>query len=109
MGTLGFFPVSKEISDARSLVLPTEGTYDERPSKRITLGLRVLNQSRNVIVLGTGVSKADIVKKVFLDEDSELPVSKISLEKGRLVWLLDKDAARCLPYKFLSQSSYWSP
>ncbi|WP_147431759.1 MULTISPECIES: 6-phosphogluconolactonase [Mesotoga] len=55
MGTLGFFPGSKEISDVRSLVLPTEGTYDERPSKRITLGLRALNQSRNVIVLGTGV------------------------------------------------------
>ncbi len=106
--TGALFPGSKEISDVRSLVLPTEGTYEDRPSKRITLGLRALNQSRNVIVLGTGVSKADIVKKVFLDKDSELPVSKISPEKGRLIWLLDKDAARSLPDRFLSQSSCWS-
>jgi len=108
MGTLGFFLGSKEINDASSLVLSTEGTYEDRPSKRITLGLRALNQSRNVIVLGIGTSKAGIVRKSFLEKDSELPISKISPEKGRLIWLLDQDAARSLPDRFFSQSSCWS-
>ncbi|MBN2219863.1 MAG: 6-phosphogluconolactonase [Kosmotogaceae bacterium] len=107
--TGALFPGSKEICDVRSLILPTEGTYEDRPSKRITLGLRALNHSRNVIVLGTGVSKAGIVKKVFLEKDSELPVSKISPSEGRVMWLLDKDAARFLPDRFLSKSSCWNP
>jgi len=99
--TGSIFPGSTEIHDYDSLVLTSEVSYDGRPSRRVTLGLRALKQARNVFVLAFGKAKAEIARLVLVQNDSELPISLVSPEYGKLFWMIDREAARFLPKDFL--------
>ena len=53
----------------------------------------VLNNSKTIIFLVSGKSKAGIVKSVLKDKNKTLPAAQIKPKKGDLFWCLDKDAA----------------
>ncbi len=99
--TGSLFPGSTEIHDHDSLVLTSEVSYDGRPSKRVTLGLRALKQARHIFVLASGKAKAEIARLVLVQNDCELPISLVSPEYGELFWMIDKEAAGLLPKDFL--------
>jgi len=101
--TGSLFPGSTEIIDRDSLVLTSEVSYDGRPSKRVTLGLRALKQARNIFVLASGKAKAKIARLVLVQNDCELPISLVSPEYGELFWMIDKEAAQLLPKTFLDE------
>lgn len=61
---------------------------------RLTLTFPVINASRQVIFLVSGVSKAGIVSRVLDKDNAELlPAARVKPTNGDLLWLLDKAAA----------------
>lgn len=63
-------------------------------SHRVTLTLPVINNARQVVFLVTGAGKARIVAEILEGADGAgYPAAQVVPRKGRLVWLLDGDAA----------------
>ncbi len=63
---------------------------------RLTLTYDVLNRAKRVCFLVSGKEKAPILRIVFEDKDARLPAQKIHPVQGKLIWLLDKEAASLL-------------
>jgi len=65
---------------------------------RITLTGNIINASKNVVFLVTGSGKSDIVREVIqrTGEWNKYPASHIQPKEGKLIWLLDKNAAALL-------------
>jgi 6-phosphogluconolactonase len=66
---------------------------------RLTLTPPILNRSRMVLFLASGLNKAAILAKVIYGERNpdELPSQVIDPSAGKLIWLIDQDAASQLP------------
>lgn len=62
---------------------------------RITMTQVLINASRNVVFPASGGGKADALRKVLEGhfQHERLPAQAIKPIKGRLTWLVDKDAA----------------
>jgi 6-phosphogluconolactonase len=62
---------------------------------RLTLTLPVLNAARRAVFLVTGEEKRDVVSAVAERKggSSALPASRVQLERGSLIWILDEAAA----------------
>ncbi len=62
---------------------------------RITLTLPAINHANNVVFLVTGESKAGISQRVLGGqlEQGVLPAEFVQPVEGKVIWLLDKDAA----------------
>jgi 6-phosphogluconolactonase len=69
------------------------------PPIRLTFTYQIINQAANVIFLVAGSGKAQTVAKVLAQEcDSvQCPAAGVKLRNGRMLWLLDKEAAQALP------------
>ncbi len=65
---------------------------------RITLTLPVLNNASQIIFLGSGKSKADMVGKILSDgtEKKHYPAGLVKPVHGNLLWLIDKETAKKL-------------
>lgn len=70
-------------------------------SFRITMLPRLINKASLVVVLVSGSSKSEIVKKVLEGQQSseDYPILKIQPENGKLIWLMDTSAASQLSLK----------
>lgn len=66
---------------------------------RLTLSKNAINAARNIVVLVSGESKATMLKEVFIGhyEPEDKPIQLISPVDGRMLWLLDSEAASQLP------------
>jgi 6-phosphogluconolactonase len=71
---------------------PYQGLY------RVTLTYPALNAAALILLLVTGEEKADAVRRAFSGADAidALPVRGIQPDRGELIWLLDRAAARLL-------------
>jgi 6-phosphogluconolactonase len=90
--TASLFPGSPQLRERIHLCLPV---HDPGPKhSRVTLSLPVLNNAANVVFLVSGASKSDVVRELLDDRDrSGLPAAQVRPEEGKLVWMLDCDAA----------------
>lgn len=59
---------------------------------RLTLNYHLLNQAAHVVFLVSGKSKARIVKTIIESQKADLPAQRIKPARGKLTWLMDKDA-----------------
>ena len=59
---------------------------------RLTLNYHLLNQAAHVVFLVSGKGKARIVKTIFESQKTNLPAQRIKPARGKLTWLMDKDA-----------------
>jgi 6-phosphogluconolactonase len=84
------FPGYKELFSSSKYCDVTE--HPETSQLRVTMTGPVLNNSKKVVFLVTGSSKAGIVAEVIRNENS-LPASQVDPLQGELIWLVDKDAA----------------
>jgi len=66
------------------------------PPRRMTLTLRVLTSARRDIVAALGKSKAAALRNGLEGHDSGLPIASVLHRSGRVLLLLDPDAARNL-------------
>ena len=60
---------------------------------RLTLTLPVLNRARQVAFLVSGKEKAEIVRAALGPKEVSIPAQRVQPAKGRLTWILDRDAA----------------
>ena len=95
--TASLFPESDALNNGDRLVLAPWvtklGTY------RITLSIPVLNHAAQVIFLVSGREKAQTLQAVLNgpSQPQQLPAQAIRPKTGRLLWLVDRDAASQLP------------
>ena len=67
------------------------------PSCRITLTLPVLNNSSCVIFVTGGSEKAPVLAKILTEKSSEFPAGRVKPSYGKVLWLLDTEAASRIP------------
>ncbi len=61
--------------------------------KRLTLTLRIINSARAAIFLVTGEEKATRLREVLIDNNYKYPATRVEPREGRLIWIIDEDAA----------------
>lgn len=92
------FPGSAAVLEGRRLAVAVFSP--KRPSGRVSLTLPLLNRARNVFFLASGAAKAKTVACILRQQGSPpeapLPASLVRPQKGRLLWLLDCQAAAML-------------
>jgi 6-phosphogluconolactonase len=95
--TASLFPGTKALQERVRLVV---ANWVERlRTYRITMTLPVLNHSDFVFFLVSGEEKAETLRKVLAEEgqSERLPAQLIQPTHGRLLWLVDRAAAKRLP------------
>ncbi len=75
--------------------------HPESGQKRITLTGTVINNAKVVVFIVTGSKKSKIVADILSSKKvkSVYPASLVNPSNGKLVWMLDKDAAQLLDEK----------
>ena len=92
--TASLFPGTVALEENQRLVVanwvPKFNTY------RITFTYPVLNQSACVMFLVTGKDKSEILREVLENPGANLPSQNVRPTHGRLLWMVDRDAASSL-------------
>jgi 6-phosphogluconolactonase len=89
--TASLFPDSEGLKEQTRLVIAN--WVEKFKTHRITFTFPVLNQAADVMFLTSGANKADMVREI-LEGHRTPPFPAQQIEpKGRLVWMLDQQAA----------------
>jgi 6-phosphogluconolactonase len=88
--TASIFPGSEVLHETARLVAAP--WVEKLNTYRITMTLPLINNSAAVLFLISGAEKAGIVKEV-LEGPKQYPAQFVQPTHGRLLWMLDKDAA----------------
>ncbi|HXF84418.1 MAG TPA: 6-phosphogluconolactonase [Anaerolineales bacterium] len=94
--TASLFPGSPV--NAAGPTLPVIAHYENRPAHRVTLTPLVFNQARMVVFMVTGEKKSVVLAEVLRGRynPERYPAQRINPHDGKLIWLVDADAARHL-------------
>ena len=89
------FPGAISPAELDAPVLAVTANYQSRPAERVTLTPIVFKSARNLIFLVSGKDKAHaFYQTVYGPKDLEKwPAQRIMPVAGKLIWLLDKEAA----------------
>jgi len=94
--TASLFPGTDALRESTRLVVANQ--VARLNTFRITLTYPVLNHAAEDLFIVSGKGKAEIVAKVLSKSGTpEFPAQRVQPANGRLLWLLDQDAARLLP------------
>ena len=95
--TASLFPNSAVLEERTRWVVPIFDS-PKPPPRRLTLTLPVLNAARQVIFLVSGKDKAPAVREVLKGKAPEVqyPAKLVRPGPGRIIWLLDQEAASLL-------------
>jgi 6-phosphogluconolactonase len=101
--TASIFPGSR-VEETEPVIAVT-AHYQNRPAQRVTLTPAVFNSARMVVFMATGEKKASTLAEVLSDRfDPELyPAQRIAPKEGKLIWLVDEDAASKLPHRLVAR------
>lgn len=91
--TASLFPGTTALKEETHLVVAN--SVPKLNTRRITLTLPVLNAAAQIMFVVSGKEKADVVRKAVRGDDKGnlLPAQAVQPTSGRLLWLLDQDAA----------------
>jgi 6-phosphogluconolactonase len=92
--TASLFPGTAALNESSRTV--AANWVEKLQTFRITLTFPVLNHAADVVFLVSGESKAEIVSEVLRPGEKKYPSQGVQPENGRLLWLMDHDAARLL-------------
>ena len=95
--TASMFPGSP--LDVTIPVIPVTAQYQDRPAQRVTLTSLVFNLARVIAFMVTGEKKASTLAEVLSGryKPELLPAQRIEPKDGKVIWLVDEDAASKLP------------
>jgi 6-phosphogluconolactonase len=93
--TASLFPGSPALKEVFRQVAAVHASAAAVP-QRFTLTFPLINAAATVMFLAAGAEKAKVVKTVLGEPGSALPAAMARPSDGRLVWLLDRDAASLL-------------
>jgi 6-phosphogluconolactonase len=101
--TASLFPGSP--IDVAEPVIPVTAHYQDRPANRVSLTPVVFNSAHMVVFMATGEKKAQTLAEVLRGRynPEQYPAQRIEPKEGRLIWLVDEDAASRLPRQFVSK------
>jgi len=86
------FPGAETLTETKRLALPAFSAA--AGNRRVTLTFPVLNNASLLVFLVTGRTKAGIVTEILAKgKRDHYPAGAIDPQHGRIVWLLDRDAA----------------
>lgn len=91
--TLSIFPSSKAVREKDRLVV--ENYVEKLGQFRLTMTIPLVNNASNIVFLVSGEDKASVLKEV-LEGEGRYPAEMIRPVNGRLVWMVDKQAAEFL-------------
>lgn len=89
--TASLFSGTEALKEKRRLAVPVKlGTalHD-----RITLTLPVINNARNIFFIVSGRRKRVVMRKLRQGHDRTLPAAMVVPQRGKLIFLMDRDAA----------------
>lgn len=92
--TASLFPGTAALEERSRLVVPS--TSPKGVAQRITFTVPLINEAAAVMFLVSGESKAAPARTILEPKQGErerLPAGLIRPQTGRLIWLLDRDAA----------------
>jgi 6-phosphogluconolactonase len=91
--TASLFPGTAAMKETTRLVVANP--VPKLNAQRITLTLPVLNAAAQVMFVVSGKEKAEVVRKAVRGDDQGglLPAQAVQPPSGRLLWLLDQEAA----------------
>jgi 6-phosphogluconolactonase len=89
--TASLFPHTDSMTDDANITASV--TTANVLLKRITLKPRVFNMARNVFLVATGETKAQVVSDIVSGKNKEYTASVIKPEPGELYYILDLDAS----------------
>ncbi len=93
--TASLFPGSAALQEQSRIVV--SNWVEKFEAYRITVTYPVLNHANEVVFLVSGKGKAAIVSDIFDSaKQGFYPAQKVRPENGKLLWLVDKDAAGLL-------------
>ena len=84
-------------------VIPVTTRYQDRPARRVTLTPPVFNSAHMVVFMAAGEKKAATLAQVLSGryEPELYPAQRIDPKDGKLVWLVDEQAASRLPVELV--------
>jgi len=88
------FPGTLALQEQEKLVTVVKGGHPE--VHRFTMTYPILNQAREVVFLASGKGKAAVVKALIEEKQGDLPAAGIKPRFGKLIWLMDQNAAAAL-------------
>jgi 6-phosphogluconolactonase len=93
--TASLFPGTAALQEKTSLVAANR--VERLNTTRITLSFPVLDHAAEVLFLVSGKGKAKIMKEILRPSDGQrYPAQMVHPENGRLLWMIDQDAAGLL-------------
>jgi 6-phosphogluconolactonase len=93
--TASLFPNSAALNENTRLVVANR--VEKFNTDRITMTFPVLNHSACVMFLVSGKDKALALKEALGDDPGSVPAARVCPLDGRLIWLVDREAASSLP------------
>ncbi len=89
--TASLFLEHAALEEKRSFVVSVKG--GDPDMARLTMTFPVLNNARKIVFLISGLQKADILKTVLENNWVSLPAKRVQPLNGKLIWLVDREAA----------------
>jgi len=91
--TASIFPSDIDLFNSEKLFEVTE--HPGTKQKRITATGKIINNAKLVVILVTGEPKSSRVAQILnkLNGWDQLPAARIRPEKGKVIWLIDRQAA----------------
>lgn len=93
--TASLFPGHPEVVNPSASLVKVVEKAPKAPATRLSFTYKLINQAQNVIFLVAGQGKAKALKNIF-EGPGTVPAALVKPEKGKLVWLLDEEAAKDL-------------
>jgi 6-phosphogluconolactonase len=95
--TASLFPGSA--LDVTEPLIAVMAQYQNRPAQRVTLTPMVFNQARLIAFMAIGEKKAHTLAEVLSGRyrPEVYPAQRIEPKDGKVIWLVDEDAASKLP------------
>ena len=93
--TASLFPGSSAFREHERLVVAVEHNQPPPPLvARLTMTLPLINHAKEIVFLASGAGKAHMLPQILGDKPNlNLPAARVQPVKGKLLWLLDADAA----------------
>lgn len=84
--TASLFPGHPLLDENSKLIAPIENS-PKPPPKRVTMTYRLINNAKICLFGAQGQSKAEILKRILVDKDNSLPVTRVDPKDGRVVFV----------------------
>lgn len=92
--TASLFPETSALQEQKQFISTVKAGMPN--VNRLTMTYPILNRARRVVFLASGKGKAEIIQAILEKEQQGLPALGIRPRSGKLVWLVDREAASLL-------------